>query len=513
MKKIITSIIILTVISCNKDLLNKLPQDTLQPEIFYQNGDNLKTALTGVYDALQNENNYGKVTDFDCISDDAIYFRYDNELISYCSGLSNANVTQKMAKTYQAAYQLIQRANLVLENINAPGSIRQTDRTSFRAEARALRALAYMRLVYVYGDVPFYTNSIDIATSKTLSRTPKKQIVEFVINEFQGAADSLATKPYNNEKGRFTKQAALGFKARVLLYEARMGNKPWADVLTAVNAAKTTADAAGNGLFYSSTPANGLANFDGVFAAANVDNKEMLFVCKNNILDVAANFYTYYAAGGGNICVSVHTNLVNDFYCTDGLPITSSPLYNSATPYANRDPRLKSSITAPGDTYSTGTQLLPFNGKATIGILQTNFAIKKLTTTNGLAQNTGLLDFPILRYADVLLMLAEAENEVNGATAVAYSAINSVRARVVMPNLATGLTQTQFRNEVIHERRTEFAFEGLRWFDLVTLKIANQKINAIGELNRKFTPNQQELFPIPQSERSLNPNLTQNPGY
>jgi starch-binding outer membrane protein, SusD/RagB family len=66
---------------------------------------------------------------------------------------------------------------------------------------------------------------------------------------------------------------------------------------------------------------------------------------------------------------------------------------------------------------------------------------------------------------------------------------------------------------VIHERRIEFAFEGRRWFDLVTFGIANQKINAVGELGRKFMPNQQELFPIPQSERSLNPNLTQNVGY
>lgn len=254
-------------------------------------------------------------------------------------------------------------------------------------------------------------------------------------------------------------------------------------------------------------------NFEALFALANIDNKEILFAVKNNDLDRGPNLFTYFAAGGGNLSVSVHGNLVNDFYCTDGLPITSSPLYNPASPYTNRDPRLKASITTPGDTYLAGTQLRPFNGNLTIGVLQTDFAIKKLTTLSSLVQNQGQLDVPLLRYADLLLMQAEAENEVNGPTTIAYSAINKVRARAGVAKVTDGLTKADFKNEVIHERRVELAFEGQRWFDLVTLGIANQKINAIGELGRKFTPNQQELFPIPQTERDLNPNLTQNKGY
>lgn len=511
------SIIIITCVlaftACKKDFLEKQPQDTLPPETFYQNGNNLKTALLGVYDALQNDNNFGKLPDLDGISDNGIHFRYETELIAFAQGIANANVTQKFATYYQASYQLIQRANILLDNIKAPGTITQADRDAIEAEARALRALAYMRLVYFYGDVPLITTFTQLTDIKTVSRSPRADVVNFIITEMRTAADKLGNRPYSNEKGRLTKQAVLGFRAKVLLYEARLGKKPFTEALTAINEAITIADGAGAGLYVSTTPTNGQANFEGLFALANIDNKEILFAVKNNDLDRGANIYTFFAAGGGNLSVSVHGNLVNDFYCTDGLPISTSPLYNATTPYNNRDPRLKASITTPGDTYSTGTQQLAFNGRTTIGVLQTNFAIKKLTTTNGLAQNQGQLDVPLLRYADLLLMLAEAENEVNGPTAIAYTAINKVRARAAIANVAPGLIKLDFKNEVIHERRVEFAFEGQRWLDLVTLSIANQKINAVGELGRKFAPNQQELFPIPQSERSLNPNLTQNTGY
>ena len=464
---------------------------------------------------MQSNDNFSQLPDLDGISDNGLHFRYESEFISFAQGVASSDVRQLMATYYEGGFEMIQRANLVLDNIDAPGSISQAQRKSVRAEARALRALAYMRLTYLYGDLPLLKKFTNLEEVKKVSRTPKSEIVQFILDEFKGAADSLATSPYGNTKGRFTKQAALGFRAKTMLYEARMGKKTWSETLAAVNDALDAANSGGAGLFYSSTPGNGLANFEQLFYLANIDNKEIIFAVKNNDLDRVRSLYRYFGAGGGNLSISVHTNLVNDFYCTDGLPISTSPIYNSANPYNNRDPRLKASITAPGDTYSTGSQLRAFNGNSTIGVLQTNYAIKKMTTLNGLAQNQGELDFPLLRYAEVLLMKAEAENEVNnGPTTAAYSAINAVRARVLMPNVTANLSQAQFKNEVIHERRVELTFEGSRWFDLITLGIAAEKINAVNELGRKFVPNKQELFPIPLSEININPNLLpNNPGY
>jgi uncharacterized glyoxalase superfamily protein PhnB len=124
------------------------------------------------------------------------------------------------------------------------------------------------------------------------------------------------------------------------------------------------------------------------------------------------------------------------------------------------------------------------------------------------------VNYPVLRYADVLLMYAEAANEINGApTAAAYNAINQVRERAHIADLTPGLSQSAFRDSVFLERRKEFIQEGHRWFDLVrqggtVLLDALHKIPAKSAASSKNT-----LFPIPLVEIQLNPKLTQNPGY
>lgn len=130
--------------------------------------------------------------------------------------------------------------------------------------------------------------------------------------------------------------------------------------------------------------------------------------------------------------------------------------------------------------------------------------------------NEGTIDAIVMRYAELLLMLAEAENEVNGPTRIAQNAINSVRSRVAMPFVASDITKEEFRTEVIHERRVELAFEEQRWFDLITLGLAEEKIDGIENdliLNRDFVPEKSELFMIPQFDISLISGFTQNPGY
>lgn len=128
---------------------------------------------------------------------------------------------------------------------------------------------------------------------------------------------------------------------------------------------------------------------------------------------------------------------------------------------------------------------------------------------------TNLIQFSpsVLRYAELLLMQAEALNETGGD---AYPPLNQVRDRAGLPALS-GLSQQALREAIILERRLEFAGEGLRWFDLVTLGIAEDVINTIQEerndINRGFTVGRNELLPFPQTELDLNPKLTQNPGY
>jgi starch-binding outer membrane protein, SusD/RagB family len=137
---------------------------------------------------------------------------------------------------------------------------------------------------------------------------------------------------------------------------------------------------------------------------------------------------------------------------------------------------------------------------------------KFVDTTQLLTSIEDGINFPVLRYADVLLIYAEAVNEDQGApTDAAYAAINQVRERAHVPDLPTGLSQDDFRQAVYQERRLEFVQEGQRWFDLAR---TGRIVSAISKIPaKKAVSDRNALFPIPQAEINVNPNVTQNPGW
>ncbi|MBE7174264.1 MAG: RagB/SusD family nutrient uptake outer membrane protein, partial [Williamsia sp.] len=191
---------------------------------------------------------------------------------------------------------------------------------------------------------------------------------------------------------------------------------------------------------------------------------------------------------------------------------------NPAFPYLNRDPRLKLSVYVPGDPWKYSTT--GFFDPTKDGNNKTGFNLKKyLDTTRaptGYATQSDQ-DFVLLRYADILLMYAEAQNEVGGPSQAVYNAVNAVRARpgINLPALPAGLSQDALRQRIRNERRVELAFEGLRYFDLLRWKIADQVIPAIvnpGGVNRRFEQ-KNYLWPFPQSEIDIDPDLKQNTGY
>lgn len=496
--------------SCKKDFLEKQPEDTLAPEVFYTDASSLQPGLYGVYRSLREGAVFGNPIELEGISDNAVLNTRAAELINFSKGVGITDNTEKLAEYYLYNYQVIQRANLLLDNINIPGDILTAERAAIESEARILRAMAYMRLVYLYGRVPLVKKSISRTEAMALVQPSREELISFITTELNEAGMKLAVKPYGGETGRLTRQAALGMRAKVLVYEARMGKGSWADALAAVKTAAETAVSGGARLLKTGT--NGQANYEALFAESQENNTEILFQVKfDATIGQGQSLHSNYAPNQANQTarISVHTNFVTDFYGTDGLPVTDpTSNFNPAKPYENRDPRLAATVYLPGNTYFFGV----FRGKSGNASLETDFAVKKYTYAILSAADNGL-DVIVLRYADLLLLLAEAENKVNGPTAVAYNAINEVRSRVNMPAVKPGITAAQFNNEVIHERRVELGFEGQRWFDLVTLGIAGQQINAVNELGRKFVAGKQELFPIPKSELDLNKNLVQNPGY
>lgn len=516
------TIILILATSCSEDLeLN--PKDSLTPENFYTNPENFETALYGIYDGLQSRGMYNFISLSDAISDNAVaQFVSVSDLQNFGKAQQSSSVNNTIRDYYQHPFVVIQRANLLLENIDNEGVITDEERNSIRSEARALRAIAYARLVYYFGDIPLFTKSLNRNEILNLTRSPRKEVIDFILSELKSSAIDLKNTPFGGQTGRLTKQAVLGMLARFSVYEARLDNITWNEALIATQNAINASKTAGNILFIDGDGTNGENNYKSIFYEDNEDNKEILFSVKYDLLDQAEPSYERYGILGGTLYMSVHKNFVEDFYTTDGLSITnSSSIYDPLNPYLNRDPRLNATIIVPGSQYSNGGRLDRLTSTSNTNAL-TSFFVRKQVTKNGDDKlflndnNKASLDVIVLRYAEILLLFAEAENEVNGPTQAAYNAINGVRNRVKMPSLKTNLKKEEFRAEVIHERRVELGFEDTRWLDLITLGIANERINNINEsgILRVFKQNQSELFPIPQEEidriKGLLPN---NPGY
>ena len=189
------------------------------------------------------------------------------------------------------------------------------------------------------------------------------------------------------------------------------------------------------------------------------------------------------------------------------MSISDSPLYNAIEFYNNRDPRYDVTILREGEIWANGK---PYNP----GTSPTGYSIQKYVRVFREYDFDGFHDFMVLRYADILLMRAEALVEVNSLESETYDLVNKVRDRVGMPNIeaveGTNLSQSEMREIVRHERFVEFGLEGLRWFDLKRWGIVEDMYSNITFHQRIYDGDKTEYWPIPQVEIDNNPNLEQH---
>jgi tetratricopeptide (TPR) repeat protein len=429
----------------------------------------------------------------------------------------------------------VARANILLGNIDRipAGKIDPTRKARYIAEAKALRGVLYTYLVGLFGNIPMPLVPMTDEEARQLANSTPTQVYDQIIKDLDEAAAVLPASYTGNDQGRMTKWAALAFKARAALYAGRYQ--------LAADAAKQVIDAN----VYALNP-----DYGQLFLYAGENSKEIIFAHNYAKSTQAAgqnnNIFGEYgpptnSAAGRVVPIR---QLVDAYLMKDGLPITTSPLYNPKawTPAdtlnytSNRDPRLAFTVLYPGAPWDGGTFDSRPRGISTkpeaidLGnenVSVTGFNIRKyIDLTDKTDRGNGGINAILMRYADVLLMYAEAKFELGQNDAAALAAFNLVRARVGMPALAT-LT----RGDVRLERRVELAFEGLRLFDIRRWKIAEQVmpapaacgidyINAAGATVRQCQPASARqfparayLWPLPQAELDLNPNLKQNPGF
>ena len=381
-----------------------------------------------------------------------------------------------------------------VDNIEADTSVIE----GIKAEAKFLRAFYYSDLINKFGGVPLITEAPNLEEQGDLPRNEKDEIVTQILQDLDEAA---AVLPVGNEPGRATKGAAQALKARVLLYESS-----WSE---AAAAAKEVMDSEAYSLF---------PDYRGLFKLENEGNSEVIW----DIQYLMPRFgHAFDNAVTTHSNVAPTKSLVDTYYMIDGQPLTESPLYDPSNPYENRDPRLYQTIRLLGYMY---------NGEIDTReeLDQTGFGTKKFTTYSdsttmpNISGGRSEVNPIVIRYAEVLLTYAEAQNEAAGPDQSVYDAINEIRNRpsVDMPDLEPGLSKGEMRQVIRHERRIELALEGKYLQDIKRWRIAVDVMNGPvydwqGDVytNRSFNPDRDYLWAIPSDQIDLNQNLEQNPNW
>lgn len=492
----------LVLAACSKDFLDKEPLVDNVLENFYKTGSDAILAVNAAYTPLEWEFNHTYFPEWmlgDIVSDDALKGGNGTSDMQDLFQLENFNATpsnELLLEFYRAQFQGIFRCNLAIikiPDITPDENMDQNLKDRLIGEAKTLRALYYFRLVRVFGGVPKVVSLLS-PSEYAQARATRDEIYDLIYNDLLEAIPGLWLRnEYSYEDlGRVTKGTA-----QALLMKAYLYNSRWQE-----------ARAWGDSVIISSQYSLN-ANYADNFGLGGENGPESVFEIQ--YMEEPTSDY-----GDGNgftrgtfTVVMQRTRVANSGWGFN------HPTVNLVNEFETGDPRKNFTIADPdADSY-----------------LGNSYHSKKYSL-NGyvLAHPTrGPLNYKLIRYSDVLLMFAEAACESNDLGA-AKSALEMVRSRVrgsnsaILPAFPYGNysdNQADLRAAIRHERRVELAMEGHRFFDLIRWGIAAQVMNAYKTNESEtvkahmmdFETGKHELFPIPESERNLNPKLEQNPNY
>lgn len=498
-KILIFGLVALLCFSC-QDFLEKNPPDQLSSETFWNTENDATMALAGVYSNLKLDfANRGRLFGLHRCFTDALAgeaFSHEVDWQTIATGYGESTSGAIVDGMYRLCYTMISGSNIFLQNIEKV-EMDEGLKNQYIGEVLFLRAFAYFYLTEYYGGVILYTEPPTLENAK-IAKSSKDQVVDQVLKDLDKASSYLPDVAYTD--GHVVRGTAYALKAKVLLHNGR-----WAEAASMANQCIQSEKFS-------------LSNdYMGMFLTrGQEDNKEIMFSTRYSLPDD-------YAYLGPNIelgwyCSLVPTKeLIDAYECIDGLPIDESPLYDPDNVKMNRDPRMGYTLIKATDPWvrSDGYEWYTHEIKRAIN----GFLIRK--HVDGEAIPIGYdakdgQDWVLLRYAEVLLIYAEAKNEESGPDNSVYHAVNAVRARAGMPDLPTGLSKDEMRERIRNERRVEFALEGLRDMDVRRWRISEKIIPQITDPNgikRLFDPQKNYLLPFPQSEIDINPKLEQNPGY
>jgi hypothetical protein len=488
----------------------------------------------------------------------------------YNGGLTSSdNDMSKYNMLNEGAWDGIRIAYNFIENIDRVPDVDPAYRRQLKAEALMIVALQYSDLYRHIGGMPWVDHAMKVNEPYgTVNRLTAQQTCDSIVALCDRAARDLPWTIANPEEwdGRFTKAAAMGAKARILLFNASplynsdqpflegtastekvtwhggFDNNRWKEAMDAAAELISEAEATGDYKLYHKEGNSYRKDFQDAYYLRG--NGEMLISVRDRFRAPTTNSTTYYfyasVRWGCGLCTQ---ELVDFFPMANGLPITDPASgYNPLDPYVNRDPRLYETVVVNGDSYQGRTAECWIGGRerssASSVLARTGYRMRKFILESNTSTSYGaIIHWPYLRLAEIYLSYAEAANEYYGApTAEAYRCVNLVRSRVGLPDLPAGMTKEEFREALLVERVCEFAYEEVRWFDLVRWKkedVFKKRLHGMDIRRTSTNPNvftytawdiperywavsfspKWYLSPVPQREVDKGYGLIQNPGW
>lgn len=484
-RNIIACLLTISAVSCSKNIIELTPDSELTTAQYYKTAKDIDLAVLGIYSAYQSR----KQTDYVLLElpSDNLY-RSTYTLSAGSEDADNLSITaaNPLFNTFwTTSYNGIARANAVLDNIDNPIDYKAGQKEQLSGEAKFLRALYYFDLVRMFGDVPEVTTTLSVSEAQSTPRAPANAIYDLIVSDLKEAVASLPSRAAM-AKGRTNSAAAAALLGKVYVYRKDWGNaKTYLEMVAAQ----------GNKL---------VPSFANIWKLETEDNDEMVFAVKytegTNGQSLSSAFLPFGGKTGiatsGNESVFPSWDIHKLFDAADTRKTTSISEYYKAPTPANA----------------------PLNWFPHVS----KYEVKHVINSSG-------LDLPVIRYADVVLLLSEAYYGLND-KAQALTQLNKIRERAfgnTTYNYVAGdiVTTENFTDKILLERRLEFAFENERWFDLVRfgklqteLTFEERGYNQATQTALKVTlqpKDNYKLFPIPQSQIDVYPKdgLSQNSGY
>lgn len=470
MKKILIYISLISLWSCSS-LLDEMPESQMTVPNFYHSAADAISAVNAAYDPLGNNGVYHFGTTTGLMVPSTIIYTTTERWRQFDLFTYGPEESEVIPPLYNRHYTGVMRSNAAIMHI-AQIDMDESLKQRLIGEARFLRALYYFNLVRLFGGVPLILT--EYQPTDNPGRNTVDEVYAQILTDLQEAEQVLLPIYTGSDLGRATKGAAQALQARVYLTR-----RDWP---LAAAKAKEVIDSKIYALW---------DDYSQAF-------KEPANYGKENIFEVG------FKSGLGDP-TSGEGNILSYYTTPSNTSLPGSPVFRPTIAFyesfdagdRRKDWGMYTSITLQGVTYEFDPHIFKFTSEKYFAGEESGWDAS--------------INYPLIRYADVLLMYAEALNESqNGPTTEAYNAINAVRSRADIPPLPSGLSQVEFREAVYLERQHELYFEGEDWFDLVRtdrLISEHQKIGVT--VNPRYT-----LFPIPQREIDVaNGALPQNPGY